>query len=163
MTAEQCPKRSPLPDGASLPAAAPRCAAADTAAPAAATAGTAVALPQGSEGSVIEDWEVWGDPREVERRRAERKRSALPREARIQLIAEELSQAGFAAPTSGMTPGGRRRRGAQLGGRSMHAQCLGKYGRAGAWPQGGGWPLFACLVGRCVLWILCVLNLLNAS
>lgn len=47
---------------------------------------------QESEGSVIEDWEVWGDPREVERRRAERKRSSLPREARLELIARELEQ-----------------------------------------------------------------------
>ena len=52
--------------------------------------------PQGSEGSVIEDWEVWGDPREVERRRTERKRAQLPRETRLQLIAEELAQVGAA-------------------------------------------------------------------
>lgn len=31
---------------------------------------------QGDE--VIEDWEVWGDPREVERRKADRKRAAQP-------------------------------------------------------------------------------------
>lgn len=49
---------------------------------------------------MIEDWEVWGDPREVERRRAERKRASLPRETRLQLIAEELAQVRF-------QPGGR--------------------------------------------------------
>lgn len=31
---------------------------------------------QGEE--VIEDWELWGDPREVERRKADRKRAAQP-------------------------------------------------------------------------------------
>ena len=32
----------------------------------------------------MEDWEesVWGDPREVERRKAERKRAAVPRDIR---------------------------------------------------------------------------------
>ncbi|GAB4817860.1 hypothetical protein N2152v2_004906 [Parachlorella kessleri] len=56
--------------------------------------GSQAGSDQGSEGgSVVEDWEVWGDPREVERRRAERKRSQLPRDTRILLIAEELTQA----------------------------------------------------------------------
>ena len=27
---------------------------------------------------VIEDWELWGDPREVERRKADRRRAAQP-------------------------------------------------------------------------------------
>ncbi|KAL4547972.1 hypothetical protein Ndes2526B_g07186 [Nannochloris sp. 'desiccata'] len=42
--------------------------------------------------SVIEDWEVWGDQREVDRRRAERARSALNREDRLELIATELAK-----------------------------------------------------------------------
>jgi len=42
-------------------------------------------------GSVIEDWEVWGDQREVDRRRAERARTALNREDRLELIATELA------------------------------------------------------------------------
>ncbi len=46
--------------------------------------------PSGS--SVIEDWEVWGDQREVDRRRAERARSALNREDRLELIATELAK-----------------------------------------------------------------------
>lgn len=33
---------------------------------------------QAQGGEVIEDWEVWGDPREVERRKVERKRAAQP-------------------------------------------------------------------------------------
>lgn len=43
---------------------------------------------------MIEDWELWGDPREVERRRADRKRGQMPREARLELIAQELAQVG---------------------------------------------------------------------
>ncbi len=43
-------------------------------------------------GSVIEDWEVWGDQREVDRRRAERARSALNRDDRLELIATELAK-----------------------------------------------------------------------
>ena len=45
----------------------------------------------------IEDWEIWGDPREVERRRAERSRESLPRESRLALIAQELAAAKEAA------------------------------------------------------------------
>jgi len=57
-----------------------------------------------AEGSVVEEWEVWGDPREVERRRAERRRQQLPLEQRLALIAEELLQAkegGAAAKAAG--------------------------------------------------------------
>jgi ATP-dependent RNA helicase DHX29 len=46
-----------------------------------------------SDASSIEDWEVWGDPREVERRRAERARERLPRDDRVGLIAAEMAQA----------------------------------------------------------------------
>lgn len=46
-----------------------------------------------SETSSIEDWEVWGDAREIERRKAERKRTSLPREKRLALISEELAGA----------------------------------------------------------------------
>ena len=35
---------------------------------------------QGEE--AIEDWEIWGDPREIERRKAERARAAIPPEQR---------------------------------------------------------------------------------
>lgn len=64
------------------------------------------ALDGGSSasGSVVEDWEVWGDPREMERRRAERRRQQLPLEQRLALIAEELHQAkqgGAAAKAAG--------------------------------------------------------------
>ncbi len=31
---------------------------------------------------VIEDWELWGDPREVERRKADRRRAAQPLDVR---------------------------------------------------------------------------------
>ena len=37
---------------------------------------------------VIEDWELWGDPREVERRKADRRRAAQPlhvRQAQVHL------------------------------------------------------------------------------
>ncbi|KIZ04050.1 hypothetical protein MNEG_3905 [Monoraphidium neglectum] len=37
---------------------------------------------EASEDSVIEDWELWGDPREIERRRAERAFGSLPEEVR---------------------------------------------------------------------------------
>lgn len=30
----------------------------------------------------IEDWEIWGDPREIERRKAERARAAIPPDQR---------------------------------------------------------------------------------
>jgi hypothetical protein len=35
-----------------------------------------------STSSEIEDWELWGDPREIERRRAERARAKVPAEQR---------------------------------------------------------------------------------
>ena len=34
----------------------------------------------------IEDWEIWGDPREIERRKAERARAATPPEQRKQQV-----------------------------------------------------------------------------
>ena len=34
----------------------------------------------------IEDWEIWGDPREIERRKAERARAAVPPEQRKQQV-----------------------------------------------------------------------------
>ncbi|GIL59641.1 hypothetical protein Vafri_14374, partial [Volvox africanus] len=43
------------------------------------------------------EWEVWGDPREVARRRAERARSRLPMEERRRQLAEEWGQAKEAA------------------------------------------------------------------
>lgn len=50
-----------------------------------------------SEGSEIEEWELWGDPREVERRKAERKKAKLPPEARKAQLAEEWVRAKAAA------------------------------------------------------------------
>lgn len=41
----------------------------------------------------IEDWELWGDPREVERRKAERKKASMPLEQRRAQLAEEWSRA----------------------------------------------------------------------
>ncbi|CAK0787622.1 hypothetical protein CVIRNUC_010844 [Coccomyxa viridis] len=41
----------------------------------------------------IEDWEIWGDPREIERRKAERARAATPPEQRKQQVAEEWALA----------------------------------------------------------------------
>ena len=41
----------------------------------------------------IEDWELWGDSREMERRKAERKRQNLPPEQRRQQLAEEWVRA----------------------------------------------------------------------
>ncbi|GLI66500.1 hypothetical protein VaNZ11_010327, partial [Volvox africanus] len=43
------------------------------------------------------EWEMWGDPREVARRRAERARSRLPIEERRRQLAEEWGQAKEAA------------------------------------------------------------------
>ena len=40
---------------------------------------------QGNE--QIDDWEVWGDPKEIERRKAERKRAAMHPEARKEQVA----------------------------------------------------------------------------
>ena len=54
-------------------------------------------------GTAIEDWEIWGDPREVERRKMERSREMLPREARLKLIAEELSTVKEAATKAKMS------------------------------------------------------------
>ena len=34
----------------------------------------------------IEDWEIWGDPREIEHRKAERARAATPPEQRKQQV-----------------------------------------------------------------------------
>jgi len=46
-----------------------------------------------SKNEEIEDWEIWGDPREVERRKAERARKVLTREDRIQIIASDMAKA----------------------------------------------------------------------
>ncbi|KAK9843599.1 hypothetical protein WJX84_000161, partial [Apatococcus fuscideae] len=42
---------------------------------------------------VIEDWELFADPKEIERRKAERKRQALPLEDRQQILASEWVEA----------------------------------------------------------------------
>ncbi|DBA76164.1 TPA: hypothetical protein ACH3X1_009895 [Trebouxia sp. C0004] len=42
---------------------------------------------------VIEDWELWGDPREVERRKADRARAAQPLHVRQAQVASEWGQA----------------------------------------------------------------------
>ncbi|KAI3433652.1 hypothetical protein D9Q98_003461 [Chlorella vulgaris] len=46
-----------------------------------------------SDASSIEDWEVWGDPREQQRRQQARSRERLPREQRLALIAAEMAHA----------------------------------------------------------------------
>ncbi|BDA49474.1 Putative ATP-dependent RNA helicase DHX57 at C-terminar half [Coccomyxa sp. Obi] len=49
---------------------------------------------EGSQGEEqIDDWELWGDPKEIERRKAERARNAMHPEARKELIAEEWATA----------------------------------------------------------------------
>ncbi|CAL8464644.1 g4179 [Coccomyxa elongata] len=49
---------------------------------------------EGSQGEEqIDDWELWGDPKEIERRKAERARNAMHPEARKELIAEEWAMA----------------------------------------------------------------------
>ena len=48
-------------------------------------------------GEVVEDWEVWGDPREVERRKAERARAAQPPEQRRVQVVTEWATARAAA------------------------------------------------------------------
>ena len=45
--------------------------------------------PQGDE--AIEDWEIWGDPREIERRKAERARAAIPPEQRKLQVCAKLA------------------------------------------------------------------------
>ena len=40
----------------------------------------------------IEDWEIWGDPREIERRKAERARALAPPEQRKQQVDSEFRQ-----------------------------------------------------------------------
>ena len=47
--------------------------------------------PRSTTSSIIEDWEVWGDPREIERRRAERARAARPRDERVEQVVGEWS------------------------------------------------------------------------
>ena len=47
--------------------------------------------PRSTTSSVIEDWEVWGDPRQIERRRAERARAARPRGERVEQVVGEWS------------------------------------------------------------------------
>jgi len=54
---------------------------------------------QGGE-TVIEDWEIWGDPREIERRKADRKRANLPLEQRRVQLAEEWLQSKAEAATA---------------------------------------------------------------
>lgn len=48
--------------------------------------------PQADE--PIDDWEVWGDPKEIERRKAERKRAAMHPEARKEQVTH-LSQLSY--------------------------------------------------------------------
>ena len=45
--------------------------------------------PLSNASSVIEDWEVWGDPREIERRKLERARAARPRAERVEQVVGE--------------------------------------------------------------------------
>eukprot|EP00884_Botryococcus_braunii_P002000 jgi/Botrbrau1/11800/Bobra.0224s0007.1 len=45
----------------------------------------------GSQEDAVEDWELWGDPREIERRKAERQRRTLPPDVLRRMLAEEWS------------------------------------------------------------------------
>lgn len=47
-----------------------------------------VGVGQGEE--QIDDWELWGDPKEIERRKAERARNAMHPEARKELVRTHL-------------------------------------------------------------------------
>ncbi len=49
------------------------------------------------QGGEIEDWELWADPREIERRKAERKKASLPPELRRSQLAGEWQAAKEAA------------------------------------------------------------------
>jgi ATP-dependent RNA helicase DHX29 len=73
--------------------------------------------PRSAASEVVEDWEVWGDPREIERRRNERRRGALPRDQRLALIAEELAaaKAGAAAAKAAGDKGRQRGCGQVIG------------------------------------------------
>ena len=51
-------------------------------------------------GEVIEDWELFADPKEAERRKAERKRQALPLEERQHILASEWVDARSHAATA---------------------------------------------------------------
>ena len=42
---------------------------------------------------MIEDWELFADPKEIERRKAERKRQAMPLQERQQILASEWVEA----------------------------------------------------------------------
>lgn len=46
-----------------------------------------------SDGGSVEDWEIWGDPEEIERKRAERSREKLSREDKIAIIAHDMFHA----------------------------------------------------------------------
>ena len=44
-------------------------------------------------GQEIEDWELWGDSREIERRKAERARASIPPEVRAEQVRSSFSPA----------------------------------------------------------------------
>lgn len=46
-----------------------------------------------SDDGNIEDWEIWGDPEEIERKKAERSREKLSREDKIAIIAHDMFHA----------------------------------------------------------------------
>jgi hypothetical protein len=54
---------------------------------------------QGGE-TVLEEWEIWGDPREIERRKADRKRANLPLAQRRVQLAEEWLRSKTEAATA---------------------------------------------------------------
>lgn len=92
-------------------------------------------------GEVIEDWEVWGDPREVERRKAERARAAQPPEQRrVQVVTEwAFARAAAAAAKSAGDKARQKSVGQIIRGLKQEMQQLGKGGNAAMHITLRGW------------------------
>ena len=96
-----------------------------------------------SPGSAVEDWEVWGDPREVERRRVERARAALPLGERKAMVWQELQATKGEAAAAKASRDKERQRGLgdiirQL---KQELEAMGEWsGLAEAWLGGPGPP-----------------------
>ena len=83
--------------------------------------------PRSTTSSVIEDWEVWGDPREIERRKAERARAARPREERVGQVVGEWAvvRAEAARAKAGGDKGRQRAAGMAMASLKREAEELG--------------------------------------
>lgn len=70
-----------------------------------------------SDGGSIEDWEVWGDPEEIDRKRAEKSREKLSREDKIAIIAYDMFHAKqhAASAKAGGDKAGQKEAGAIIG------------------------------------------------